>query len=255
VRSAAQLNRVTARADVACRCCLAPRAGGIYPRRLFYARGRAQLQRGGARADVAGMDALDQLVDEAVEAHPMPSASAPVLIAEAQAELAGDTPAQPGAHDGAPAGWDPRVHVSPPTSTARGGWKLKPGIRASDVAALIGAPEGAPADTATAANDHAELFFGLCAMALGPEWKPEDAEASEIKRQLQRVYDKHGCIDLPPGAALALAVSMYALPRAMLPSTRERIGAAAARVRALIGASAPTPAQPHVIQERVRDAA
>ncbi len=175
------------------------------------------------------MDTLETILDDATASHPAPSKIAPQLMQEARAESHGaDSNAQPGE---CPPGWDPRFHVDPPTRTARGGWKLKPGVRSSDVTALIDEEGNAPADSATCASNLCDTFFAIAAALLGDAWAPADAEAAEIKRCLTRYFDVNGSIDLPPGWALGLAVGTYALPRALLPETRERVAGAVGNVR------------------------
>lgn len=189
----------------------------------------AALNRARRRADDASMDTpapdLSSMLDDAASSHPQPSAMASNLISEARAELGTDAPGE------RPAGWDPRFHVDPPLRTARGGWKLKPGVRSADLAALIDDDGTAPADSATCASNLCDTFFAIAAALLGDAWTPADAEATEIKRSLTRYFDVNGSIDLPPGVALSLAVGTYALPRMLMPETRERVGRAVVNVR------------------------
>jgi hypothetical protein len=173
-------------------------------------------------------DSLDSVLDRAVADHPAPSPIADELIAEAQAENA----AQPVdvQRTQLPPGFNPDLHVWPPTKTARGTWrKLRSGqTNPPAVVAQLAPKDDAAGDVAAAtpaaaADAMCATFFALAAAMIGPEWHPTDEERTAIVDALTRYYATAGVIDLPPGVALALAVGAYAVPRAMLPATRQRI--------------------------------
>jgi hypothetical protein len=167
------------------------------------------LNRRRARADARSMtETIDTLLDASVESHPKPSAIADELVNEAAGELcATDSPGSPG--------WDPTLHASPPTRTARGTWKLLRGRAAREAAAAAAGIAGdvAGADPDASAEAMCDTFFGCAAGMFGERWEPTPAERRNVQSALARYFRASGTIDLPPGLALVLAVGAYALPR------------------------------------------
>lgn len=193
---------------------------------LFFLRccaGEAGATRRRYKRNVEG-DQLNDVLDDAVAAQPSASATGDGI----RQELAALTP--PAQQAQQPIGgeaprlsrkgiaWNPATDVSPPVETARGTWKKL--------------PRGATPGTATGATDPQAVVVARehCAMAFdtgGPllnqlfplpapgDWQPTEEERDSIERHLSRFYERypHYMADLPPGAALAMAVGAYALPR------------------------------------------
>lgn len=199
---------------------------------------------------------FEGILDDAAASHPAPAPNAPTL-AQDVAQLVGVdvAPAQPGDAPTVSAPpmrlldkrgneWNPARHVTPPTTTARGTWKLLRG--AGDGAACLPAPTAPPAPAAPApgqvstpaplptpppintraqAEAWADCAFGVLASVIDPIWKPADAERENIIAALDKWMIASGfTADLTPGWALVIAVGTYSLPRALHPATKQRIG-------------------------------
>jgi hypothetical protein len=84
----------------------------------------------------------------------------------------------------------------------------------------------------------ANLLIALCVGMGGEEWLPRaDAKSGQNEKEvLEAVFGDYfvatGKTDLPPGWALAAGLSMYALPRFAMPTTRSRV----TRVKAWVAA-------------------
>jgi len=84
----------------------------------------------------------------------------------------------------------------------------------------------------------ANLLIALCVGMGGEEWLPRADAKSGLneKEMLEAVFGDYfvatGKTDLPPGWALAAGLSMYALPRFAMPTTRSRV----TRVKAWLAA-------------------
>jgi hypothetical protein len=218
-----------------------------------------------APAVVGAADAtLDDVLDRALGDHPAPSAIADELITEARAELQAQ-PVDVNRAQSFPPGFNPHVHAWPPDKTARGTWrKLKRGAENPPAVVAGAAPPAAgdvdsagdvDAQTPEAAADAmAALGFGVAAALLGPDWTPAADERSQIVDALTRYYRATGAIDLPPGVALAVAVGAYAVPRALLPSTRERMASLVSKITGKRSAPRTTPADVDQAAQQLDDA-
>jgi len=183
-------------------------------------------------------DQLDDVIQEAIEAQPEPAATG----AGVREELHTLTMSAAPTADGTPQAprvsrkgeiWNPRLHASPPSETARGTWRKLLGPNLSPVGSVDALPVApAPVSPAEAAHNTCATAFDTCALLLdqvfplgdGVEWQPTEKERENIERALTRFYELHPewAVDLPPGAALAFAVAGYALPRLMaVPQVRE----------------------------------
>ena len=68
----------------------------------------------------------------------------------------------------------------------------------------------------------AGLMFSSCTAAMGPAWEPKTDERTNVENAATRYCESKGIGDLPPGIALCLVVSLYALPRVNDEETRKR---------------------------------
>ena len=188
--------------------------------------------------DSGGMSQTDSLAAELAARMPEPSTAAPAMLAQTGgADVAGDA-------GGQAEGFNPEIHETGPDGRpvmrAGGrGFKLKrgrgspsrrihatappPGFAAGDAAAPAADPTAGDAGAEPiavkakrCAKDSADTFFSLAVAFLSPEWEPEPEERSRIETALERVYLRYGSLDLPPGLALVLAVTMYAAKRQLV---------------------------------------
>jgi hypothetical protein len=186
------------------------------------------------------MTQTDNLAAELAARMPQPSSAAPTMLAAAGADVAGELQQDPPAE-----GFNPEIHETGadgrPVMRADGRtFKLKrgrgspsrrihatappPGFATADGAAPAPfADAGAGADVEPiavkakrCAKDSADTFFSLAVAFLSAEWEPEPAERERIETALERVYLRYGSLDLPPGLALVLAVTMYAAKRQLV---------------------------------------
>ena len=182
-----------------------------------------------------------------IDAPMTPSPAAETIIAEeVEAERVESRQAAersvPGANP--PSGFDPRIHVErdgKPVLNSDGTYRRKPGRakRASvdTTQAATEAGEGPPEN-----NDavQAELrrrcalmasgvTFTLCQAIGGPEFLPMvDVDKGIDEPRLvaggwEEYFKSRGNIDLPPWAALAVALSAYIAPRLAMPQTQSRL--------------------------------
>lgn len=72
----------------------------------------------------------------------------------------------------------------------------------------------------------AHLTFMSCVAVGGREWQPRDIPLDE-RATLEQAYGDYfmakNITDFPPGVALAIALTMYAAPRFVMPETRTRL--------------------------------
>jgi len=226
------------------------------------------LQSRPAPADDASMTTLtlDDVVNGNVDGHPQPNAQAPEIVREVMrlhggdssgvtdqgrsvgtaSQPASDQPA-PGTPDSKGTPYDPAQHVtSGKYITARGTWRKRrdDDDSASASPGAVELPPLAPADDASTAGaapavtDHAAIADAwvdravtILRMALGDEWEPSPEQRRDLTASTARyMAATNWTMDLTPGWALLLSVTMYVAPRAALSSTRERVGAIIAGV-------------------------
>ena len=140
-------------------------------------------------------------------------------------------------YDDAGEAWNPEVHATGANGrgvkTAKGTWRRRRGAggRSGSVVAAKrgGVPPEATSETqaraAGVACAHALFVFGR---ALGgEEWSPRDSDGHSETRLMESAFGDYfvatGRTDFPPGLALTMAVSAYALPRFTMPQTKSRI--------------------------------
>lgn len=117
--------------------------------------------------------------------------------------------------------FDPTIHETDhttglPRKTAAGLYRRKRGagarVNRTDSVTTSTIPQIANAHY-MAAVGMADCFFGAAQSMLGPDWKPSDDERNSIIHQGSRCCERYGITDFPPGVALVLALSAYAMNR------------------------------------------
>lgn len=107
-----------------------------------------------------------------------------------------------------------------PRYTAKGNFRRRRG--AANTSSVSPATTAQMVDYGATGQMLAGLFFGLTTGTLGPDWEPSNDERTQITQATIRYCEANAVEDLPPNIALVLAVSIYAIPRINLPSTKER---------------------------------
>lgn len=67
------------------------------------------------------------------------------------------------------------------------------------------------------------LFFGGCISTFGESWNPTKKEQDDIEKQTIRFCEAKNIGDIPPGIALVMCVTLYALPRMSDPTTKAKL--------------------------------
>lgn len=99
----------------------------------------------------------------------------------------------------------------------------------------------AGADSTAAGQAIADAIIGVCHMALGDEWAPKIDPASGMNERLAlgmawgRYFEATGMRDIPPGWALGIVMTSYALPRFAQPQTQTRVAKIGAWTKAKLG--------------------
>lgn len=89
--------------------------------------------------------------------------------------------------------------------------------------AKVGTPALQAAKLNAAAAMSTNLLFNIAVNFFGPEWEPQKDEPKMINTAFRDYYEANGYVDLPPGAALVLAIGIYALPRFKHENTRGKL--------------------------------
>ena len=63
----------------------------------------------------------------------------------------------------------------------------------------------------------------LAEKVIGPEWKAEKDESKALTDAARVYLDSIGGVEISPGAALAIAVVGYSLPRLAVPNTQTKL--------------------------------
>lgn len=79
-----------------------------------------------------------------------------------------------------------------------------------------------------------ETIFTLGQAIGGDEWKPSDNERAYMVDAWGSYFRAKGITDLPPGWAVVIATSAYAIPRLRKPKTQTRMIAGYSKVRAWV---------------------
>lgn len=153
----------------------------------------------------------------------MPSASAPIV--EGVAERVEDV----GPKDREGLGFDPSIHKTDPSGNpvlnADGTLRRKRGRKAGSMGSSVGQagaePQGPsdPPHYAKLGAVSATMLTSACVGIFGEDWLPKiDPVSKQNERDylagaFAEYYKAKGIQDLPPGAALAMALSFYAFPR------------------------------------------
>ena len=139
-------------------------------------------------------------------------------------------------------GFDPALHLTNPDGTPRltkkGAYMRKrgpangssPKSKTGDAdlfAGTVTAP--APASAAAQLNNRAVAAMlvttctALAEKVIGPEWKAEKDESKALTDAARVYLDSIGGVEISPGAALAIAVVGYSLPRLAVPNTQTKL--------------------------------
>lgn len=93
----------------------------------------------------------------------------------------------------------------------------------------VAAPAPAPAIAAAQLNNRAVAAMlvttctTLAERVIGPEWKAEKDESKALTDAARVYLDSIGGVEISPGAALAIAVIGYSLPRLAVPNTQTKL--------------------------------
>ena len=93
----------------------------------------------------------------------------------------------------------------------------------------VAAPSPAPATAASTLNNRAVAAMlvttatTLAERVIGPEWKAEKDETKALTDAARVYLDSVGGVEISPGAALAIAVIGYSLPRLAVPNTQTKL--------------------------------
>jgi len=138
--------------------------------------------------------------------------------------------------------FDPAIHkttaAGEPTLSTRNKLIKKPGRKpGSNKHSVIHNPNTSPelAKPSTSANSRASgvlvarSFVGIASL-ISDEWKPVKSaeygvdEMAQLENAFGDYFEATGKTDIPPGVALAIAMSGYVLPRLSAPKTKKRVG-------------------------------
>lgn len=151
---------------------------------------------------------IDQLVNDHVAAIP---AADPDAVAAEQKKTAAEL--------------DPAVYAfnadGTPRVNADGTFARKRGPKPKALAAQI---DQAALEAQSLGTVTAEMFFTVCVLAGGEEWRPEDLEREQISAAWGNYFRIKGYRDLPPWMVVVTASVCYAAPRLRLPETQTRLG-------------------------------
>lgn len=155
------------------------------------------------------------------------------------AEIPATDSSQSSETDAAGESWNPELHATGATGggvkTAKGTWRRRRGAGAARSGSIVGARRAGVPPLASVNDVQARAAGVACAHTLfmvgsalgGPEWQPRnDAEHAETKMMETAFGDYFvatGRTEFPPGLALTLAISAYAMPRFTMPVTRSRL--------------------------------
>lgn len=173
---------------------------------------------------------------------PQPGAMAQALANENSGdESAPESVNTSGEKDSAGIAWNPDVHATGPDGkgvlTAKGEWRRRRGVgKRSSVAGVptTGVPPSADTQAARAAGvacAHSLLMMGT--LLGGAEWNPrilknDDGsvalnEAEMMEKAFGDYFVAKNTTEFPPGLALTMALTAYAMPRFTMPQTRSRL--------------------------------
>jgi len=129
--------------------------------------------------------------------------------------------------------FDPNIHLKDsegnPKKTKTGKFRKKPGVNKpqsqqsgsgdKDNAQQFGADQAAWMAT--------NMFINTGVGVFGKEWYPQKSggidEQAYLQTSFQQYFEAKGVYDIPPGWALAIAMTSYAAPRFRMPDTRTRM--------------------------------
>lgn len=173
---------------------------------------------------------------------PMPSQHAIDAAVESQ-EATESAPVSDGSiaqeFDNAGEAWNPEIHATGAdghgSKTAKGLWRRRRGLAFARTSSVAREKRAGVPPTASVSDVQARAAGVACAHTLfvvgraigGDEWSPrDDGDHSETKLMETAFGDYFvatGRTEFPPGLALTLAVSAYALPRFTMPQTKSRM--------------------------------
>ena len=144
-----------------------------------------------------------------------------------------------GETDAAGETWNPEIHATGAdgrgVKTAKGTWRRRRGAGASRAGSVVGAKRARVPPEAAASDVQARAAGVACAHTLfmvgsalgGPEWQPRDNAEHQETKMMETAFGDYfvatGRTEFPPGLALTLAISAYAMPRFTMPQTRSRL--------------------------------
>jgi hypothetical protein len=152
--------------------------------------------------------------------------------------------------------FDPALHETGPDGKGilgvRGNWRAKRGrktggpVSGSVAGSTLGAPTGPTAqDVKAAQNEQQSRIAGAAAAQMlfvagrvigGEEWAPRKDEKTGVDEEALLTsafgdyFKAKDVKDIPPGAALAFVLMMYAGPRFTMPQTQQRVKSFKARI-------------------------
>lgn len=138
--------------------------------------------------------------------------------------------------------FNPAIHATNPDGSPKmrvdGGFALKRGRKSgaatqSKVAKPQSAATPQVSESEVAARQSGAVMAALCiqlgVVMGGDEWQPrrDDSIGLDEQKQMENAFANYftakGYTDIPPGAALAICIGAYALPRFTMPKTRTRL--------------------------------
>lgn len=131
--------------------------------------------------------------------------------------------------------FDPAIHVSDkegnPVLTKTGKFRFKPGRKSGQSRTSgINIPQTDAADEdeekiRLAAQTAAAIYINTGVVTFGPEWLPDRAanEQEGLSEAFYQYLKAKGITDIPPGLALAIALSGYAAKRMYMPQTQTKM--------------------------------
>lgn len=193
--------------------------------------------------DAPDGDDVSNVAARILDEMPAPQEHAIAQAAEPSTDAPASDPAPSPAHvfgelDASGTAWNPEVHATGAdgkgVKTAKGLWRRRRGVSAGR-ASIVGAPSRAADPPAEAQAVQARAAGAACAHTLfmlgqafgGKEWAPRQNESVNEVTMMEKAFGDYfvakGYTEFPPGLALSIAVSAYALPRFAMPETRSRM--------------------------------